>query len=137
MEYYPVTVEVAVAWGDMDVFGYVNNTVFFHFFETVRIAYFEAMGYNAHLVETGCGPILAHTDCRFKRPLTFPDQLTLGARVTSIEENRFMMEFGIWSEQHSAIAGEGPASVVSFDYNQNAKCPLPAAIVSAIAELES
>ena len=37
---YPVTVEIPVAWGDMDAYGHVNNTMYFRYFETARIAYF-------------------------------------------------------------------------------------------------
>ena len=35
---FPVTVEIPVAWGDMDAMGHVNNVVYFRYFETARIA---------------------------------------------------------------------------------------------------
>ncbi|MHA2239162.1 MAG: acyl-CoA thioesterase, partial [Candidatus Hodarchaeales archaeon] len=41
---FPVTVQIPVAWGDMDSFGHVNNTKFFKYFETARIKYFEEIG---------------------------------------------------------------------------------------------
>ena len=37
MDDYPVAVELPVAWGDMDAFGHVNNTVYIRWFETARI----------------------------------------------------------------------------------------------------
>ena len=40
---YPVVVETPVAWGEMDAFGHVNNIVYFRYFETARIAYFEKL----------------------------------------------------------------------------------------------
>ena len=39
----PVSVQIPVAWGDMDAFGHVNNTVYLRWFETARIAFFRAV----------------------------------------------------------------------------------------------
>ena len=41
---YPVTLALRVAWGDMDAFQHVNNTVYFRYFESARIAYREWFG---------------------------------------------------------------------------------------------
>src|SRR4051812_27249954 len=56
-----VTVEIPVAWGDMDAFGHVNNTVYFRWFESARIAYFEKIGLNERMKRDKKGPILART----------------------------------------------------------------------------
>ena len=63
---YPVITEQAVIWGDMDAFQHVNNTIYFRWFETARIRYFEEIGFLEHLEATGVGPILAETSCRFR-----------------------------------------------------------------------
>src|SRR5262245_7570674 len=42
---FPVVIDQDVRWGDLDAYGHVNNTVFFRFFESARIAYFEAIGF--------------------------------------------------------------------------------------------
>ena len=42
LEGYQVTIDVNVAWGEMDAFEHVNNVVYFRYFESVRMAYFEA-----------------------------------------------------------------------------------------------
>ena len=41
---FPVTVEIPVAWGDMDAMGHVNNAVYFRYFETARISCFADLG---------------------------------------------------------------------------------------------
>ncbi|MCB0148997.1 MAG: acyl-CoA thioesterase, partial [Caldilineaceae bacterium] len=41
---YPVVIEIPVAWGEMDAFQHVNNIVYFRYFESGRIAYFERAG---------------------------------------------------------------------------------------------
>ena len=34
---YPVVIEQPLIWGDMDAYQHVNNTVYFRYFEDVRI----------------------------------------------------------------------------------------------------
>ena len=133
---YPIVVEVVVRWGDMDAFQHVNNTVFFQYFEVARIACFDALGYDALMESTGVGPILAETSCRFRRPLTHPDTVDCGVRVTSMGEDRFTMEYRIWSEAWGSAAGKGDGLIVSFDYRAQKRVPLPAAIAAAIERVE-
>ena len=133
---FPVTVPLAVAWGEMDAFGHVNNTVFFRYFETARIAYFDAIGYDRLMAEQGLGPILAETSCRFRRPLKYPDRLVVGARVPTVGDDRFTMEYRIWSEQWGSAAGKGEGLIVSFDYRAQKRVPLPPSIVAAIERVE-
>ena len=40
---YPVIHEQAVAWGDMDAFGHVNNVLYYRYIESARIRYLDAV----------------------------------------------------------------------------------------------
>ena len=132
---FPIVLEIPVAWGDMDALGHVNNTVFFRYFESARIAYLDAIGLNAN-ESRGIGPILASTQCRFRRPLRFPDTVLVGARTTEMLDDRFTMEYRIISSTHDAVAADGNGVVVAYDYDGNCKENLPAAVRNRILELE-
>lgn len=132
---FPVVIEQAVRWGDLDAFGHVNNTVFFQYFESARIAYFEAVGFGTARGGGGVGPILHSTQCRFRLPLGYPDRLRVGARVTTLEKDRFLMEYRIVSDQHDAVAADGTGLIVAFDYGTQAKADLPAAVAEKIRAL--
>ncbi len=114
---FPVTVEIPVAWGDMDAMGHVNNTVYFRYFETVRIAAFARLGIGDIAgTPDGVGPILHSAGCRFRIPLTFPDTVTVGARIGEIGPDRFVMAYRAVSHEHGAVAAEGDSLIVMFDY---------------------
>jgi acyl-CoA thioester hydrolase len=66
---YPVVIEIPIAWGDMDAFQHVNNIMYFKYFESARISYFEKLDFNEQMKKTGIGPILANTQRKFKIPL--------------------------------------------------------------------
>jgi len=133
---FPVVVELDVAWGDMDSYAHVNNVVYFRYFENARIAYLDRVGWSASKVATGLGPILASTSARFRKAVTYPDHLLVGARVTDIQSDRVTFEFRLVSTKFGAVACDGQGVIVSYDYRAASKAPIPAAIRKAIEELE-
>lgn len=133
---YPVVIEIPIAWGDMDAFQHVNNTVYFKHFESARISYFEKINFLEVMNKTGIGPILASTQCRFKIPLTYPDHVTVGARVDTIEKDRFIMKYAVISHRLEKIAAFGEGELVTFDYKNNKKALIPDEIKNRIIDLE-
>lgn len=133
---YPVTIEIPLAWGEMDAFQHVNNIVYFRYFESARIAYFEKIDYMEFMQKTGIGPILASTQCQFKFPLTYPDMVTVGAKIADIYEDRFMMHYCVVSHKFQKLAAEGQGLVVSYNYKKDQKTCLPDEIRQRILDLE-
>lgn len=133
---YPVIVEIPVAWGEMDSFQHVNNAVYFRYFESARIAYSEKIRLIENKDRTGIGPILASTSCRYKLPLTYPDIVSVGAKVTGIEEDRFTMSYVVVSHRHRKIAAEGDGVIVMYDYREGKKTVIPDEILRRIRDLE-
>lgn len=136
LKVFPVVIEIPVAWGEMDAFQHVNNIVYFRYFESVRIAYFEKIDYLDYVNKTGIGPILASTQCRFKIPLSYPDKVSVGARISKIEEDRFVMEYCMVSLRFQKVAAEGQGTVVTYNYRENTKVPIPTEIKQRILDLE-
>ena len=132
----PVVIDVPVAWGEMDALKHVNNIVYFRYFESARIAYFEKLRFWEFMNQTGVGPILASIQCRFKIPLTYPDTVSVGTRIPRIEQDRFAMEYRAVSHKSQAIAAEGESVVVSYNYRENKKTPLPEEMKQRILKLE-
>ncbi|WP_372728151.1 acyl-CoA thioesterase [Nocardioides sp.] len=122
---FPVTVEVPVAWGDMDAMGHVNNVVYFRYFETARIECFAELGLGSISESDGVGPILHSASCRFRIPLTHPDTVTVGARIGDVGEDRFVMHYRAVSHRHGAVAADGESLIVTFSYANATKAPVP------------
>ena len=134
---FPVVIDIPVAWGEMDAFQHVNNVVYFRYFESARIAYFDRLNVIEFMNRTGIGPILASTQCRFKTPLAYPDAVSVGTRISQIEEDRFVMEYIVVSHRLQRIAAEGEGVIVSYNYREQKKAPIPAEIRQRISDIES
>ena len=133
---FPVVIELPVQWGEMDSYRHVNNVVYFRYFESARLEYFRRLDWFEFERATGIGPILAATQARFRKPLTYPDTISVTARVSSVAHDRFTIEHVIVSHQLSAVATEGQGTVVTFHYAQGKKVPVPEDLRRRIAELE-
>lgn len=136
LEGYPVVIEIPVAWGEMDSFQHVNNIVYFRYFESARILYSEKLGLHKLKDETGIGPILGSISCKYKLPLTYPDTVSVGAKITGVEEDRISMKYVVVSRRHNRIAAEGDSVVVMYNYHEGKKTAIPEEIKKRIAELE-
>jgi acyl-CoA thioester hydrolase len=134
---FPVVLEIPVAWGEMDSYRHVNNVVYFRYFENARLEYFRRLDWFEYERSTGIGPILAATQARFRRPLTYPDQVALTARVATIGEDRFTLEHRVVSHRLGAVAAEGQGTVVTYHYTLGKKVPIPEELRRRIADLEA
>lgn len=133
---FPVVITTPVAWGEMDSLQHVNNIVYFRYFESARMAYFDRLEFWPDRDESGIGPILASTQCRFRLPLTYPDTVSIGARISELAEDRFLMKYAVISHRHQKIAAEGDGLIVSYNYRELRKSHLPDQIKRRIEALE-
>ncbi len=134
---YPVIVPIPISWGEMDALAHVNNIVYFRYFETARIAYFEKMGFMDDALFGGIGPILGEASCKFRKPLAYPDTAWVGVRVSEISPDRFTMSLCLVSEKLGKIAAEGHAVIVAYDYQAKRKADLPELARQRIAAIEA
>ena len=133
---FKVIIDQSVDWADMDSFKHVNNVVYFRYFENARVEYFRRIGWWDYMDETGIGPIVASTQARFRRPVKYPETLAAGAKVISFAADRFTIRHVLVSRTTGEMVTEGEAVVVSMDYRNNVKVPVPAEIRRRIEELE-
>src|SRR5204863_656814 len=96
---FPVRIVLPVVGGEMDSYRHVNNVVYFRYFENARLEYFRRLDWFEYERQTGVGPILAATQARFRKPLTYPDTIWVTARAAGVEVDRFDLEHRIVSKR--------------------------------------
>ena len=133
---FPVVIELPVQWGDQDMFGHVNNTVYFRWFESARIAYLERLGLAHRVSSNNLGPILAAIGCNYRKQIKYPDTVQIGARVARLGRTSITMEHHLWSQANAAIGADGQSTVVVFDYVANKPRAIPDEMRKVIEELE-
>ena len=133
---FPVIVTQSVLWGEMDSYQHVNNVAYFRYFENGRLEYIRRLGWFELEKTTGIGPILQSTSARFRRALTYPDVIHIGARLLEMKDDRFTIEHKIVSEALDDVATVGEGIIVAFHYATGKKVPLPDVLKERMRALE-
>lgn len=132
---YPIEISIDVKWGDMDALQHVNNTVFFKYFESVRLAHLDLIEPMDSLSNKGFYPILAATSCSFLKPLKYPDTVRCACRISSIGRTSFVQQYRILDGK-GELSAKGEGVVVLMNSESNKKAPIPDFILEKIYHLQ-
>ncbi len=122
---YRHTLRIIVAWGDMDALAHVNNTQYFRYMESARVDFLQQYEHLMPMPRAGVGPILAYIDCQFSLPLTFPDKVIVGSRITEVGNTSVKLEQAIYSTGLEKIAASSKSVLVLIDYATGEKVRVP------------
>jgi len=134
---YPVVIECRVSWGDMDAFRHVNNVIYFRYAESARVTYGEKINTTEWLETEGLGPILKWAECKFIRPVAYPDTLRVGVRAMSMEHGELKMGYKMVSEKQGAVVAVAASIGVFYDYrNRRRLDEFPQPLIDRVEKLE-
>ncbi len=121
---FPAIATQPVQWGDQDLFGHVNNTVYFRWFETSRVEYWHKSGLQDLMQPRGLGPILASVKCDYKKQIRYPDTIKVAAKIEKMGYSSVTLEHVVFSEEHNSIAATGKSIIVLFNYEKQHPVPI-------------
>ena len=130
---YPIVHIQPVAWGDMDAFGHVNNVQYYRYMESARIVYLMAL----NIFDQDILTVVASSQCKYLRPVFYPDVLQIGAKVEELRNSAFRMQYVLWSETQNQIVATGDAVIVCVDKVSSKKANIPELIRQKIIQLEA
>jgi acyl-CoA thioester hydrolase len=115
---------IGTRWSDNDVYGHVNNVVYYSWFDTAV---------NAYLIEQGALDIHAgsviglviETQCNYFAPLAFPQTVWAGLRVAHLGSSSVRYEVGLFAEGVDTAAACGHFVHVYVDRETRRPVPLP------------
>ena len=133
--HYPQFSTIATRWSDNDVYGHVNNVVYYSYFDTVV---------NRWLIEAGALDIhggsviglVVETQCHYFAPLAFPQTLDAGLRVAHLGRSSVRYEIGLFAAGEAQTAAAGHFVHVYVDRASRKPVPLPAAVRAALQSLQ-
>lgn len=138
--------KIQVRYQDLDPYGHVNNAVHMIFFETTRLAYFEALARAAGIgpLESGDLPgvryVIAEATVRYKAPIFIDEPLFGAASVRTVGSRSFVMDYELRSGESfegGRVAAEGTSAQVFYDIQSGEVRPRPDWFLSTVAALES
>ncbi len=121
-------------WMDNDVYQHVNNVVYYSFFDTVVNKYLVDCGV-LDIAESEVIGLVVETQCRYFKPIAFPDAVHGGMRVSRIGTSSVRYEIGLFRNDENIAAAEGHFIHVYVNRNTNRPTPLPASLRAVLEPL--
>ncbi|WP_250501337.1 thioesterase family protein [Caballeronia sp. GAWG1-5s-s] len=126
---------IPTRWMDNDVYGHVNNVVYYSYFDTVVNEYLLRQG----VLDFGASDVIGlvvETQCNYFESIAFPDRVEAGLRVSKVGTSSVRYEIGLFREGSDSPAAQGHFVHVYVDRETRRPKPLSQAWRSALSALE-
>ena len=131
---YPHFVAVPTRWMDNDVYGHVNNVVYYAYFDTVINRYLVDAG-GLDIAGGAAIGLCVESHCRYLRPVSFPTDVDAGLRVEHLGRSSVRYGVGIFARGEDAPSAEGWFVHVFVERATRASTPIPERIREALARI--
>jgi acyl-CoA thioester hydrolase len=119
---------------DNDVYGHVNNVVYYAWFDTAV---------NGYLIEQGALDIhsgaviglVVETQCHYFAPIAFPQRVSAGIRVAHVGKSSVRYEVGLFADEDPLCAAKGHFVHVYVDRATRRPAALPDALAAVLARI--
>ncbi|MET0450003.1 MAG: thioesterase family protein [Aeromicrobium sp.] len=131
---FPVLRTISTRWEDEDVYGHVNNVVYYSFFDTAVNGYLiDATGTDIRRLDAV--GLVAETQCEFLRELNFPGDVHAGLSVTRLGTSSIVYRIGLFQGDSDEPAAIGRFVHVYVDATSRTVTPVPDVIRAATTPL--
>jgi acyl-CoA thioester hydrolase len=131
---YPHFLPIPTRWMDNDVYGHVNNVVYYAYFDTVVNAFLIAEG----RLDFETGPVIGlcvESHCQYLAPVAFPDVLEAGLRVAQVGRSSVRYEVGIFRKGSAVAAAHGHFVHVFVDRATRKSVDIPPKLRGALERI--
>lgn len=129
---FPVLWPVGTRWADNDMFGHLNNAVYYELFDTAINAWINT-GTGVDPLTIPALGIVAESGCRYFSELHFPQGLVVGLAVTRLGRSSVTYRLGVFRSDDGPITAQGHWVHVYVDRTSRKPVPIPDAIRSLLA----
>lgn len=106
---------VKVRFSETDMFGHVNNTVLFTYFEEARVEFFKRIGFMQNWMYEGRDeiPVVADLQCDFVEQLFFNDEIDVHVKAARIGKSSVDLHYMGIKEGKMCFTGRGTIVQIS------------------------
>jgi len=121
-------------WADNDVYGHVNNAVYYFYFDTAVNRYLIDEG-GLSIAESPVVGIVVETGCRYHRSFTYPEEIEAGLRVVHLGNSSVRYEIGLFASGEDEARADGHFVHVYVDRQTMRPVSMPERMRGALQEL--
>lgn len=121
---YPHHLTIPTRWADNDIYGHVNNSVYYFYFDTVVNKWLVDQGL-LHVGQSETVGLVVETGCAYFAPIAFPDTVIAGLRISKIGNSSVKYEIGLFRNDETTASAQGHFVHVYVDETSRRPVSLP------------
>lgn len=126
---------ITTRWHDNDIYGHVNNVVYYSYFDSAVNAYLiERGGLDIH--DGGVVGFVVSSSCDYFASIAFPDALEVGLRVRKVGNSSVQYELAIFKRGEDEACAAGRFVHVFVDRTSNRPTAIPGGLRRALDALQ-
>ncbi len=125
---------IQTRWSDNDVYGHVNNVVYYSWFDTVVNEYLILAGALDIQASPVVGLVVA-TQCSYFSELAFPQRVDAGLRVGQVGKSSVRYEVALFAAGEALASAQGHFIHVYVDRDSRRPVPLPPTLRAAVEQI--
>jgi acyl-CoA thioester hydrolase len=125
---------IATRWADNDVYGHVNNVVYYAWFDTAVNGWLVENGMLDPATSNVVG-LVVDTACSYFESISFPETVEIGLAITQIGRSSVTYRLGVFKAGGEQAAAQGSFTHVYVDRATQTSVPVPDAARARMATL--
>lgn len=125
---------IPTRWIDNDVYGHVNNVVYYSYFDTVVNQYLIEQGV-LDIEQSRIVGLVVETQCNYFAPITFPDVVHAGLRVATLGRSSVRYEIGLFRNADTEASAQGHFVHVYVDRAKRKSAQVPPDLRAALEKV--
>jgi acyl-CoA thioester hydrolase len=131
---YNYFADITTRWMDNDIYGHVNNVVYYSYFDSVANKFLiEEGGLDIHSAEI-IGFVVA-SSCQYKSPIAYPDKIEAGLTVNKLGNSSVEYAIAIFKQGAENASAVGTFTHVFVNRATDKSVPIPPTIRAALETL--
>jgi acyl-CoA thioester hydrolase len=131
---YRFFLDVPTRWMDNDVYGHVNNVVYYAYFDTVINRYLIDEG-GLDIARGEAIGVCVESHCRYAKAVAFPERIEAGLRVEHLGRSSVRYGIGIFARGELEASAEGWFVHVFVDRAARTPTPMSDRVREALARI--
>lgn len=125
---------IVTRWSDNDIYGHINNVVYYSYFDSVVNRYLVEEG-QLDIHQSEVVAYVVNSQCQYFSPLAYPQDVEVGLRVGKLGNSSVIYELGVFAKNQDEASAFGSFVHVFVDRKTDQSTPIPETIRGALAKL--
>ncbi len=120
---FPFPIKQAVVWGEMDAWNHINNVIYFRYFETGRVEFFNKSHLWKLFIDENVRIVVVKLECNYIKEIIHPEDIEIAVAIKKIGNSSISVHHKIVNSKdeicahgEGVIAGTNPATGKSIPW---------------------